>query len=90
MTKHEESKTEDGKWLFSITARLNALDNDPRFRLPEGWQDFDAQQFEFVINDTLAAADINTADLSEGWSTVVSRKRRRTKLPNIPPGLFVD
>ena len=52
--------------------------------------DFNEQEFSLVMTDALAATGINTADLREGWMTVVQKKRKK-KVPTLPnvPQLFV-
>ena len=56
--------------LFSLTDHLDVI-GPSKFKLLEGWADFNDQEFDLVITDTLAAVGIETSDLPEGWMTVV-------------------
>ena len=51
--------------------------------------DFEEQEFSLVVTDALAAAGVNTVDLPEGWMTVIQKKRKK-KVPTLPPHLFVN
>ena len=88
---HGATKEEDPngqEWLLSLTDRLDAM-GPSKFRLPEGWMNFEEEEFSSVVTDALAAAGVHTADLPEGWTTFI-RKKKVPTLSNLPPHLFVD
>ena len=68
-----------------LTDRIAAL-GQQSFRLPEGWQNFNEEEFDMLIKDVLAGAGINKSGLPEGWTTVITRKKRKRihTLPNAP------
>ena len=56
------------------------------FKFPEGWENCNEEEFNFLVTDALASTGINQSQLPEGWITVITwkvRKRTRT-LPNVP------
>ena len=75
---------EEEWWLFSLMDRLEELGIS--FKLPEGWADFQEEEFNLVITDALAATGIDKSDLPEGWTTVIRWRKRKTvrTLPSIP------
>ena len=87
--KEEDSNGQE--WLLSLTDHLDVM-GPSKFRLPEGWMDFNEQEFSLVMTDALAAAGINTANLSEEWTTVVWKKRKKKvpTLPNVPQLIVGD
>ena len=78
-----DTEPED-RCLFSLTDRMSELGES--FKLPEGWQDYNEEEFNLLITDALAAMGINKSQLPEGWTMVITwrtRKCMRT-LPNVP------
>ena len=77
------SQPED-QWLLSMTDRMSQFETT--FKVPEGWENYNKEEFNFFVTDALAAAGINQSQLPEGWIPVIrwkARKRTRT-LPNVP------
>ena len=77
--------TEEDRLPISLTDRIAAL-GQQSFRLPEGWQNFNEEEFDMLIKDVLAGAGINKSGLPEGWTMVITRKKRKRihTLPNAP------
>ena len=77
--------TEEDRLPISLTDQIAAL-GQQSFRLPEGWQNFNGEEFDMLIKDVLAGAGINKSGLPEGWTTVITRKKRKHihTLPNVP------
>ena len=77
--------TEEDRLPISLTDRIAAL-GQQSFRLPEGWQNFNEEEFDMLIKDVLAGAGINKSGLPEGWTMVITRKKRKCihTLPNAP------
>ena len=71
-------------WLFSLTDRMSKLGES--FKLPEGWQNYNEEEFNLFITDALAATGINKSQLPEGWTTVIRQRTRKCMgtLPNVP------
>ena len=80
----EVPQKEEDRWLFSLMDHLEELGIS--CKLPEGWADFQEEEFNLVITDALAAVGIEKSDLPEGWTMVIRRRKRKTvhTLPNIP------
>ena len=77
------SQPED-QWLLSMTDRMSQFGTT--FKVPEGWENYNEEEFNFFVTDALAAVGINQSQLPEGWIPVIRRKaRKRTRtLPNVP------
>ena len=77
------SQPED-RWLLSMTDRMSQLGKT--FKVPEGWQNYNEEEFNLLVTDALAAAGINKSQLPEGWIPVITRKARKRMrtLPNVP------
>ena len=77
--------TEEDQLPISLTDRISAL-GQQSFRLPEGWKNFNEEEFDMLIKDVFAGAGINKSELPEGWTTVITRKKRKRMctLPNAP------
>ena len=80
------SQSED-EWLLSMTDRMSQLGKlGKTFKVPEGWENYNEEELNFMVTDALAAVGINQSQLPEGWIPVITRKaRKRTRaLPNVP------
>ena len=79
------SQSEEDQWLLSMMDRMSK-GGTTFFRVPEGWENYNEEEFNFLVTDALAAVGINQSQLPEGWIPVITRKaRKRTRtLPNVP------
>ena len=79
------ASTEEDRLPISLTDRISAL-GQQSFWLPEGWKNFNEEEFDLLIKDVLAGAGINKSELPEGWTMVITRKNRKCMrtLPNAP------
>ena len=79
------ASTEEDLLPISLTDRISAL-GQQSLRLPEGWKNFNEEEFDMLNKDVLAGAGINKSGLPEGWTTVITRKKRKRMhtLPNVP------
>ena len=62
-------------WLFSLKDRMSELGES--FKLLEGWQNYNKEEFNLFIMDALAAAGINKSQLPEGWTRVIRWRTRK-------------
>ena len=79
------ASTEEDRLPILLTNRISAL-GQQSFRLPEGWKNFNKEEFDMLIKDVLAGAAINKSGLPEGWTMVITRKKKKRMhtLPNAP------
>ena len=78
------SQSEEDQWLLSMTDRMSQFGKT--FKVPEGWENYNEEEFNFLVTDALAAVGINQSQLPEGWIPVITRKARKhmCTLPNVP------
>ena len=65
------ASTEEDRLPILLTNQISSL-GQQSFRLPEGWKNFNEEEFDMLIKDVLAGTGINKSGLSEGWTTVIT------------------